>query len=343
MSWQSAAMGPVELFGLVGVPALTCWVSTQLGEAQAALFLVNLLLQCAGFVVVALLPCYATRKMMWVDVAWPWGLFAIGVQLYTHGSGDWGRKAMISSSFVLCGLRMGIGALVLVPLAHRKKKDLPRYDYAKLRWVRKKTFGLSVADMKIEESGGRSATLSVLMLLDVALQAAANSGACIVPGLVLAFDPAPLALLDVACYALFWFALVFESVADGQKMAFIARAKAGGTSRSSLCEVGLWRYSRHPNVSDALAPWQCPVDPTGESCLPSSCICAVFWGVARLDLLRAVCPQQRGPWLHRAGWDSCQRSHRRSPCQPCVPFSHIIPSCRMWQGRPPPVCTRWHY
>ena len=31
-------MGPTEFFGLLGVPALTYWVSTQLGEAQSALF-----------------------------------------------------------------------------------------------------------------------------------------------------------------------------------------------------------------------------------------------------------------------------------------------------------------
>lgn len=102
-------MGPTEFFGLLGVPALTYWVSTQLGEAQSALFVSNLALQCAGFLAVALIPCYFTRKMMWVDVAWPWGLFAIGVQLYVHGTGEWYRKTMISSSFVLCGLRMGLG------------------------------------------------------------------------------------------------------------------------------------------------------------------------------------------------------------------------------------------
>jgi hypothetical protein len=33
------------------------------------------------------------------------------------------------------------------------------------------------ADMKIEEAGGKSTTLSILMMLDVGLQAAANSGA----------------------------------------------------------------------------------------------------------------------------------------------------------------------
>ena len=49
------------------------------------------------------------------------------------------------------------------------------------------------------------------MLLDMGLQAAANSGACVTPGLVLAFDSAPLTSFDIACYILFWFALVFES------------------------------------------------------------------------------------------------------------------------------------
>lgn len=112
--------------------------------------------------------------------------------------------------------------------------------------MRKGVFGLTEADLKIEEAGGKSGTLSILMLLDVALQAAANSGACITPGLVLAFDDAPIATVDVLAYLLFWFALVFESIADGQKMAFIASCKG---DRSQCCEIGLWKYSRHPNVS----------------------------------------------------------------------------------------------
>ena len=238
-------MGPNELFGLLGVPALTYWVATQLGLEQAALFLSNLMLQWCGFLLVALVPCYITRKMMWVDVAWPWGLFAIGVQLYMHGTGEWYRKAMISSSFVLCELRMGLGALVMVP---RKKKDFPRYDYAKIRWVRRGSFGLTEVDMKIEASGGKSGILSALMLLDIGLQAAANSGACLMPGLILAFDRAPLAGIDISCYLLFWFALAFESVADGQKLAFVASAK-DDARRKDVREVGLWKYSRHPNVS----------------------------------------------------------------------------------------------
>ncbi len=41
-------------------------------------------------------------------------------------------------------------------------------------------------------------------------------------------------------------ALVLESVADGQKARFVARCKAAG-ERHRVCDVGLWRYSRHPN------------------------------------------------------------------------------------------------
>jgi hypothetical protein len=65
-------------------------------------------------------------------VAWPWGLFAIGVQLYSHGTGNWYRTAMISSSFMFAGLRMGLGALLMVP---KKKSDFPRYDVGSLGGV----------------------------------------------------------------------------------------------------------------------------------------------------------------------------------------------------------------
>lgn len=242
-------MGPTELFGLIGVPALTGWVASQLGAAELSMFTNNALVQCTLFLVVALIPTYLTRKMMWVDIAWPWGLFAIGVHLFVFGDGDWYRKAMIASCFVFCGLRMGLGALAMVPF---KKKDFPRYDYAKVRWERKGTLGLTAGDIKVEESGGKSATMSFLMLFDVALQAAANSGACLTPGLVLAFDRSPLTSLDIGCYIMFWCALAFESVADGQKMAFIAGAKG---DRSLVCEVGLWKYSRHPNYFGEWCVW----------------------------------------------------------------------------------------
>jgi len=196
-----------------------------------------------------MIPCYVTRKMMWFDIAWPFGLAAIGAQLYVFGTGDWYRKAMISSSFALCGLRMGLGALAMVP---RRTSDFPRYDYAKIRWERKGALGLTAADVQKEKAGGKSATLSALMLFDVALQAAANSGACITPGIVLAFDQAPLAVFDIGCYALFWFALLFESVADAQKLAFIASSRG---DRTLVCEVGLWRFSRHPNYFGEWCVW----------------------------------------------------------------------------------------
>lgn len=116
-------MGPAEYFGLLGVPTITYYVATQLGAAETALFLSNLVVQLVLFVTVALIPTIVSRKMMWVDLAWPWGLFCIGVQLYSFGDGDWWRKAMISSCFLFCGLRMGLGGLTMIPF---KKNDFPR-------------------------------------------------------------------------------------------------------------------------------------------------------------------------------------------------------------------------
>lgn len=50
-------------------------------------------------------------------------------------------------------------------------------------------------------------------------------------------------VLDYAAPAIWLIGLVGESVADRQ----LARFRGDAASRGAVCDVGLWRYSRHPN------------------------------------------------------------------------------------------------
>lgn len=50
--------------------------------------------------------------------------------------------------------------------------------------------------------------------------------------------------------AVFW---VFESVADLQKARFADRTRRDGVRRT--CDIGLWRYSRHPNYFGQWMQW----------------------------------------------------------------------------------------
>jgi steroid 5-alpha reductase family enzyme len=64
------------------------------------------------------------------------------------------------------------------------------------------------------------------------------------PLLIASANPAPqLSLLEVLGVAIWLVGLTGESIADGQLAAF----KRNPANRGQVCDVGLWRYSRHPN------------------------------------------------------------------------------------------------
>jgi steroid 5-alpha reductase family enzyme len=50
-------------------------------------------------------------------------------------------------------------------------------------------------------------------------------------------------VLEAAGVAIWLVGLIGESIADGQLAAF----KADASNHGRVCDVGLWRYSRHPN------------------------------------------------------------------------------------------------
>ncbi len=63
---------------------------------------------------------------------------------------------------------------------------------------------------------------------------------------------APLGLLDLAGVVIFAAGLAFEAVADAQ----LTRFRADPSSRGQVMDLGLWRYTRHPNYfGDAVAWW----------------------------------------------------------------------------------------
>ncbi|MEO5825714.1 MAG: DUF1295 domain-containing protein, partial [Gemmatimonadales bacterium] len=64
------------------------------------------------------------------------------------------------------------------------------------------------------------------------------------PFLFASFNPAPaLTIIEVAGLGLAAIGVVGETTADLQMQSF----KRDAPNRTTVCEVGLWRYSRHPN------------------------------------------------------------------------------------------------
>lgn len=64
-------------------------------------------------------------------------------------------------------------------------------------------------------------------------------------------DAAPLGLLDYAGAVVWGIGFIFEAVADRQ----LARFKADRSKRGKVLDIGLWRYTRHPNYFGEAMLW----------------------------------------------------------------------------------------
>jgi len=59
-----------------------------------------------------------------------------------------------------------------------------------------------------------------------------------------------LSVLDYICIVAFAFAVVFEIAADVQKSVWVKVGREGG-----FCQVGVWKFSRHPNYFGEMLQW----------------------------------------------------------------------------------------
>jgi steroid 5-alpha reductase family enzyme len=186
----------------------------------------NALTQAVLFTVLAAIPAYRSAKMSYVDIAWPWGLVAIGLGIPVYGVNYGPAGVAMTAAYLAIGLRMGLPGLAYLAVFRRLKGEFARYRYQRLRWAAAGWTGERVP-----------------MQLEIFIQAIANMSVLAVPALLVASDhdqrlrPFQLAVLAVwlACWSLEW-------LADRQKRRFAARG-----DRTATCDVGLWRYSRHPN------------------------------------------------------------------------------------------------
>ena len=108
---------------------------------------VNGLLQLLLFLVVACIPALFTKRMSFVDIAWPWGLVLIGILVLILGEGYKPRIYMVAGMYLCSGLRMGIGALILFSKGHLNS-ELSRYSYQRRRWNKAGYKNLSKSNSK---------------------------------------------------------------------------------------------------------------------------------------------------------------------------------------------------
>ncbi|MBH9577253.1 DUF1295 domain-containing protein [Inhella proteolytica] len=250
---------------LASLPLVAVFVLLQVALPDPTLLWVNALAQALLFVGVALLPAWRTGRMSYVDIAWPLGLALIGLQVLLLGDPSNLRTLVIGLLYLIAGGRMGVMALVGWRHGHFQR-ELPRYEYQRLRWQR------------------RGWNERAALLFETASQGLANMSVLALPALLQAANPAPgLSALELAGHALWLAALVFENVADTQKARFGARMRSAG-QKNAHCDVGLWRYSRHPNYFGEWMVWNA----LALSSLPSVLVLAAAGPVWRGPLLAAA-------------------------------------------------------
>jgi steroid 5-alpha reductase family enzyme len=213
------------------------WLLLFFTESLAFIGFINGTLQLLLFTFVVCLPTWRTGRMSYVDIGWPWGLTLIGILTWLYGEGESTRVAIVSIAYIFAGSRMGIGALKLWKLGHLNT-ELPRYEYQKRRW----------------QKAGKANT-ALAMQVEAILQGLANASFLAMPAFVIATNSdANISIFEIIGIIVWFSAFGMETLADMQKLTFLRSMKKLG-ERNKVCNVGLWRYSRHPNYFAEWMVW----------------------------------------------------------------------------------------
>ena len=219
------------------IPFILGWGLLIFTENLSLISFTNGALQLLLFALVVCLPTWRTGRMSYVDIGWPWGVTLIGIITWVYGDGDSIRIATISILYILIGSRMGMGALKMWRLG-MLNTEFPRYEYQKKRW--KKT--------------GKNNTM-LAMQIEGILQGLANASFLAMPAFIIATNSnTTISMLEIVGVLIWLGAFVMESIADMQKISFLKKMKVSG-EKNKVCNVGLWKYTRHPNYFAEWMVW----------------------------------------------------------------------------------------
>ena len=216
--------------------SLVFYIFFQIENFQNFL-LINLISQIFIFLFIVCLPAYFTDRMSYVDIAWPFGLVAIGVISFFCGDGYLLKKSIISMLYIIAGLRMGIGALILLKKGYLNK-ELPRYSYQRIRW-KKKGFINDKFSVQYE----------------ILLQCFANATFLAIPAILISNNSSQtFSIIEVIGFLVWVIFFFLEHISDLQKQKFLINAKKNNL-KNQVCDIGLWKYTRHPNYFSEWMIW----------------------------------------------------------------------------------------
>ena len=212
--------------------------------------LTNLIIQPIWFLISVNIPALLTGRMSYVDIAWPWGLVMIGLVPIFHPNSNvsWSplnRATLISGAYLLAGLRMGLGAIRLLRQGHLNE-EMTRYLYQRRRWAERGITDENSIRYKLE------------MQKEIFVQCIANTGVLVLPMMLQGFGylrpDIPLTKIEIFGWLMWVGGLAFEHTGDIQKKRFVSKCKKDGI-KGTVCNVGLWNYTRHPNYFGEWVVW----------------------------------------------------------------------------------------
>ncbi|KAL6055940.1 Steroid 5-alpha reductase family enzyme [Balamuthia mandrillaris] len=209
-----------------------------------------------------------------VDWAWPSGFSAIALTNGLTGTAPPLRRALITAMYLLCGLRFNYGWI----LRTRHHGEDKRWDLWRQRWSRGEGWlGLRSHALNFFFFYQAQSLSNLLMMLLPSYLACNNDNGSTGDssrgsgGLF----GGRLHWMEVLGAALWAFSFYMENVADVQ----LAKWKASrNPNKGRVCNVGLWKYSRHPNyffefmiwVAYAIFAW-----PSARTTTDKSILCGI--------------------------------------------------------------------
>ena len=219
------------------IPFIACWILIFNSNNFQSVALINGIGQLVLFLFVVCIPIWKTGRMSYVDIGWPWGVALIGLITYCQINTITLSKTLVITAYILIGSRMGLGALKMWSMG-LLKKEFPRYEYQKIRWEKSNKTNICLA-----------------MQVEALSQGLANASFLAIPIFLISVSPlTQLALLEIIGFTIFVFSIVFETVADYQKLKFLKEMKRQN-KKNMVCDIGLWKYTRHPNYFAEWMVW----------------------------------------------------------------------------------------
>ena len=219
------------------IPFIACWILLFNSNNFQSIALINGIGQLVLFLFVVCIPIWKTGRMSYVDIGWPWGVALIGLITYCQINTITLSKTLVITAYILIGSRMGLGALKMWSMG-LLKKEFPRYEYQKIRW---------------EKSNKTNTGLA--MQVEALSQGLANASFLAIPIFLISVSPSTqLSALEIIGFTIFILSIVFETIADYQKLKFLKEMKRQN-KKNMVCDIGLWKYTRHPNYFAEWMVW----------------------------------------------------------------------------------------